>query len=198
MKFLQEVKKLSLATIIVSAVLGILFIAFPSRSIKYLSLIVGIGLIAIGIAAVVSYCIDKRAKFTLVLGVIVLICGIVICAKYREIINLIVMIFGIFILASGIVDLVTGLKAAVISRAAGITTVVLSVISIIFGIVAITKSAALTDGIIQFIGVALIVYAVVDAVTYFEVKNLFGSVKKAVDDVGDIETDATIVEESDE
>ena len=198
MKFLQEVKKLSLATIIVSAVLGILFIAFPSQSIKYLSLIVGIGLIAIGIAAVVSYCIDKRAKFTLVLGVSVLICGIVICAKYREIINLIVMIFGIFILASGIVDLVTGLKAAVISRAAGITTVVLSVISIIFGIVAITKSAALTDGIIQFIGVALIVYAVVDAVTYFEVKNLFGSVKKAVDDVGDIETDATIVEESDE
>ncbi len=198
MKFLQEVKKLSLATIIVSAVLGILFIAFPSQSIKYLSLIVGIGLIAIGIAAVVSYCIDKRAKFTLVLGVIVLICGIVICAKYREIINLIVMIFGIFILASGIVDLVTGLKAAVISRAAGITTVVLSVISIIFGIVAITKSAALTDGIIQFIGVALIVYAVVDAVTYFEVKNLFGSVKKAVDDVGDIETDATIVEENDE
>ena len=198
MKFLQEVKKLSLATIIVSAVLGILFIAFPSQSIKYLSLIVGIGLIAIGIAAVVSYCIDKRAKFTLVLGVIVLICGIVICAKYREIINLIVMIFGIFILASGIVDLVTGLKAAVISRAAGITTVVLSVISIIFGIVAITKSAALTDGIIQFIGVALIVYAVVDAVTYFEVKNLFGSVKKAVDDVGDIETDATMVEENDE
>lgn len=198
MKFLQEVKKLSLATIIVSAVLGILFIAFPSRSIKYLSLIVGIGLIAIGIAAVVSYCIDKRAKFTLVLGVIVLICGIVICAKYREIINLIVMIFGIFILASGIVDLVTGLKAAVISRASGITTVVLSVISIIFGIVAITKSAALTDGIIQFIGVALIVYTVVDAVTYFEVKNLFGSVKKAVDDVGDIETDATIVEENDE
>ena len=198
MKFLQEVKKLSLATIIVSAVLGILFIAFPSRSIKYLSLIVGIGLIAIGIAAVVSYCIDKRAKFTLVLGVIVLICGIVICAKYREIINLIVMIFGIFILASGIVDLVTGLKAAVISRAACITTVVLSVISKIFGIVAITKSAALTDGIIQFIGVALIVYAVVDAVTYFEVKNLFGSVKKAVDDVGDIETNATIVEENDE
>ena len=198
MKFLQEVKKLSLATIIVSAVLGILFIAFPSRSIKYLSLIVGVGLIAIGIAAVVSYCIDKRAKFTLVLGVIVLICGIVICAKYREIINLIVMIFGIFILASVIVYLVTGLKAAVISRAAGITTVVLSVISIIFGIVAITKSAALTDGIIQFIGVALIVYAVVDAVTYFEVKNLFGSVKKAVDDVGDIETDATIVEENDE
>ena len=198
MKFLQEVKKLSLATIIVSAVLGILFIAFPSQSIKYLSLIVGIGLIAIGIAAVVSYCIDKRAKFTLVLGVIVLICGIIICAKYREIINLIVMIFGIFILASGIVNLVTGLKAAVISRAAGITTVVLSVISIIFGIFAITKSAALTDGIIQFIGVALIVYAVVDAVTYFEVKNLFGSVKKAVDDVGDIETDATIVEENDE
>lgn len=198
MKFLQEVKKMSLATIIVSAVLGILFIAFPSQSIKYLSLIVGIGLIAIGIAAVVSYCIDKRAKFTLVLGVIVLICGIIICAKYREIINLIVMIFGIFILASGIVNLVTGLKAAVISRAAGITTVVLSVISIIFGIVAITKSAALTDGIIQFIGVALIVYAVVDAVTYFEVKNLFGSVKKAVDDVGDIETDATIVEENDE
>lgn len=67
----------------------------------------------------------------------------------------------------------------------------LSVITIVFGIVAITKSAQLTDGIVRFIGAALIVYAVLDLVTYIQVNSKVKQVKDAVDSVSDIEVEAT-------
>ncbi len=197
MKFISEVKKFSLSTIVVSAVMGLLFLIFPQASIKYMSLFIGIALIIVGLIPIVTYFVNKDSRFSLFLGVIVLIVGIVICAKYRQILSLIVAICGIFILASGVVDLFTGIKAALVSRIAGITTVVLSLVSIIFGIVAITKSAQLTNGIIQFIGVALILYAVLDLFAYFEVKRLFTGVKRAVSSDDEIYTDATVIDDED-
>lgn len=73
----------------------------------------------------------------------------------------------------------------------------LSVITIIFGIVAITKSTQLTDGIVRFIGAALIVYAVLDLVTYIQVNSKVKQVKDAVDSISDIEVEA-IEQQNDE
>lgn len=67
----------------------------------------------------------------------------------------------------------------------------LSLITIVFGIVAITKSTQLTDGIVRFIGAALIVYAVLDLVTYIQVNSKVKQVKDAVDSISDIEVEAT-------
>lgn len=189
--FIKGLKKFSVATIIVSAVMGVLFIAFPSKCIQYISLVVGVSLIITGIISVVSYIIERDTKLPLVLGTIVLICGIVVCARYREIISIIVVILGIFILTSGIVDMATSIRSIMLFRKSGWLTMLLSVVTIIFGIVAITKSAQLTDGIVRFIGAALIVYAVLDLVTYIQVNAKVKQVKDAVDSMSDIEVEAT-------
>lgn len=189
--FIKGLKKFSVATIIVSAIMGVMFIAFPSKCIQYISLVVGAALIVTGIISVVSYIIERDTKLPLILGTIVLICGIVVCAKYREIISIIVVILGIFILTSGIVDMTTSIRSIVTFRRSGWFTMLLSVVTIIFGIVAITKSAQLTDGIVRFIGAALIVYAVLDLVTYIQVNAKVKQVKDAVDSVSDIEVEAT-------
>lgn len=189
--FIKGLKKFSVATIIVSAIMGLLFIAFPSKCIQYISLVVGVSLIVTGIISVVSYIIERDTKLPLILGTIVLICGIVVCAKYREIISIIVVILGIFILTSGIVDMATSIRSIMTFRRSGWFTMLLSVVTIIFGIVAITKSAQLTDGIVRFIGAALIVYAVLDLVTYIQVNAKVKQVKDAVDSVSDIEVEAT-------
>lgn len=189
--FLKELKRFSIATIIVSAIMGVLFIAFPSKCIQYISLVVGVSLIVTGIISVVSYIVERDTKLPLVLGTISLICGIIVCAKYRAIISIIVVILGIFILTSGIVDMVTSIRSIMIFRKSGWFTMLLSVITIIFGIVAITKSAQLTDGIVRFIGAALIVYAVLDLVTYIQVNSKVKQVKDAVDSISDIEVEAT-------
>ena len=66
----------------------------------------------------------------------------------------------------------------------------LSVVTVIFGIVAITKSSQLTEGIVRFIGVSFIVYAVLGVVSLIQVKHMTDRVKDAVDSVSDIEVDA--------
>lgn len=189
--FLKGLKRFSIATIIVSAIMGVLFIAFPSKCIQYISLVVGVSLILTGIISVVSYIIERDTKLPLVLGTISLISGIIVCAKYRAIISIIVVILGIFILTSGIVDMATSIRSIMLFRKSGWFTMLLSVITIIFGIVAITKSAQLTDGIVRFIGAALIVYAVLDLVTYIQVNSKAKQVKDAVDSIFDIEVEAT-------
>lgn len=189
--FLKELKRFSIATIIVSAIMGVLFIAFPSKCIQYISLVVGVSLIVTGIISVVSYIVERDTKLPLVLGTISLISGIIVCAKYRAIISIIVVILGIFILTSGIVDMATSIRSIMLFRKSGWFTMLLSVITIIFGIVAITKSAQLTDGIVRFIGAALIVYAVLDLATYIQVNSKVKQVKDAVDSISDIEVEAT-------
>lgn len=189
--FLKGLKRFSIATIIVSAIMGVLFIAFPSKCIQYISLVVGVSLIVTGIISVVSYIIERDTKLPLVLGTISLISGIIVCAKYRAIISIIVVILGIFILTSGIVDMATSIRSIMLFRKSGWFTMLLSVITIVFGIVAITKSAQLTDGIVRFIGAALIVYAVLDLATYIQVNSKVKQVKDAVDSISDIEVEAT-------
>ncbi len=189
-EFLKGLKKFSISTIIVSAVLGVLFIAFPDKCIQYISLFVGAALIVIGAVAVVTYLLDRNTILPLVLGIIVLVTGIVICAKYRQIISIIVVIFGIFILISGLVDFVASFKSIAILRLSGWFTLVLSVITIIFGIVAITKSAALTDSIVRFIGAALIIYAVLDLVSFIQVNAMAKKIKQKIDAQSDIIVEA--------
>lgn len=189
--FLKGLKRFSIATIIVSAIMGVLFIAFPSKCIQYISLVVGVSLIVTGIISVVSYIVERDTKLPLVLGTISLISGIIVCAKYQAIISIIVVILGIFILTSGIVDMATSIRSIMIFRKSGWFTMLLSVITIVFGIVAITKSVQLTDGIVRFIGAALIVYAVLDLVTYIQVNSKVKQVKDAVDSISDIEVEAT-------
>ena len=189
-EFLKGLKKFSISTIIVSAVLGVLFIAFPDKCIQYISLFVGAALIVIGAFAVITYLLDRNTILPLVLGIIVLVTGIVICAKYRQIISIIVVIFGIFILISGLVDFVASLKSLAILRISGWFTLVLSVITVIFGVVAITKSAALTDSIVRFIGAALIIYAVLDLVSFIQVNAMAKKIKQKIDAQSDIIVEA--------
>lgn len=189
-EFLKGLKKFSISTIIVSAILGVLFIAFPDKCIQYISLFVGAALIVIGAVAVITYLLDRNTILPLVLGIIVLVTGIVICAKYRQIISIIVVIFGIFILISGLVDFVASLKSLAILRISGWFTLVLSVITVIFGVVAITKSAALTDSIVRFIGAALIIYAVLDLVSFIQVNAMAKKVKQRINEGPDIVVEA--------
>ena len=198
MKFLERVKNLSIVSIIIAIVLGVLFIAFPDKCVTYFSLAIGISMILLGVAGVIGYFINKSSAFTLALGIVTAIVGIIICVKYQTIISLIVILFGIFILASGIFNLVTAIKVIASSMVFGWVTLGLSVVTSVFGIIAITKAQDLTLTIVRFIGASLIIYAVLDLISFFQVKKLVKEVKSQVEATGDIQTEGTIVEETDE
>lgn len=198
MKIITKIKNISLAAIVISAVLGVLFIAFPDKCITYISLALGIGLIVLGIAGIISYFADKGSAFSLAMGIIVAVVGVIICTQYKAIISLVVILFGVFLLVSGLFNFATAIKVIVSSVLFGWVTLGLSVVTTALGVIAITKSSELSVTIVQFIGVALIVYAVLDIFAFVQVRMIARDVKNAVNSINDIEVEGTIVEENDE
>lgn len=193
--FLKGLKKFSIATMVVAAIVGVLFVVFPNQCIKYTALVVGLSLIITGVIALVTYIVQRDGLLAPILGAIVIVCGIVICIKYKAIIDIIIVLFGIFILISGVVDFATSIRSLVAHRPSGWFTLILSIITIVFGVVAVTNSNDLSASIVQFIGIALMVYAVLDLITLVQVNNIKKTVKKTIEKQDDIVVDATEIEE---
>lgn len=179
-KLLTEIKKYSLIGAIVLAVLGVLLIAAPGKMLRYTAFIIGGVCIACGVYAIISYIVNKASSFILTLGIISTITGIVICAAYRQIVSIIIFILGIILLAGGVVDLVNSVYVAVSRRRSWILTVILSIASIVLGIISITNPFDTQEKIVQFVGAGLVVFAVVDIIAYIQVMAISKEVQSKI------------------
>ena len=194
MEFVSKLKKLSIVAAVLAAVMGIVFIIFPQQCITFAALAVGIALIILGVSGVINYFRKEVGTFILSLSIIVTITGIVVCVQYRAIISLIVVILGVFMMTTGIFNLITSFKFIAAKPVSGWFTVLLSVLNVIFGIIAMFNSSALTVSIVRFIGVALLFYCILGVVSYLQVRDLVKKVSKPSDDMneelpnGDIRT----------
>lgn len=195
MSLFAKIKKYSLIAVAASFIIGLLFLIFPAQCIDFMSLAVGFALIFFGVVGIFDYIVKKNSMFSLYLGIVVTICGIIICVKYKQILSVMVAILGIFLLTTGIVNFVTSIKVVVSSFVSGWLTMFMSIATCVLGIIAITKSSSTTVGIVQLMGVALIVYAVIDIVIYIQLKR---AVKRATQDVNGLEIEGEIVESEEE
>lgn len=189
-KILMEIKKYSIIIMIVSAVLGVLLIAFPDRMLAYTSLFMGGAFIACGIFAIINYLIKRRFVFTLTLGIIAVVSGLIICLAYKQIISVIVFLIGIFLLVGGLVNLVNAFYVASAMPHSWIITTVLSVASIALGIVSMTNPFHAQNTLVRFLGIALLVFAALDLIAYFQVREISKKIKERINDKKD--TDGTI------
>ena len=196
-KVLDKVKKISIATIILAIIGGIAFIAAPEFCQKYISLFIGVAFISVGLTGIAVSLIGKNSYFLTVLGVISVIIGIIICFKYKEIAAVIIVIIGAFMVASGLTDFFTSLKVLISSRFFGLMSMALSIVTVVFGFIAIFKAFEAQEMLIRILGVALLIYAVMDIVAFIEVKAIVRKVRKAAEEknrTGEIETTGEIVE----
>ncbi len=168
--FFKELKKYSIITIIVTAVLGVLLIAKPDQMIAYTSLIIGSGIILSGAVSLINYFVKKTSKLTLVMGIIALIAGVIICCAYRQIVSVMIFFMGIILLVGGVTDLVNSIDVARRHYHSWIFTVVLSIASIVLGILSIVNPFDTQSKIVQLIGGGFIVFAVLEFVTYIQVQ----------------------------
>lgn len=189
-KILMEIKKYSIIIMIVSAVLGVLLIAFPDRMLAYTSLFMGGAFIACGIFAIINYLIKRRFVFTLTLGIIAVVSGLIICLAYKQIISVIVFLIGIFLLVGGLVNLVNAFYVASAMPHSWIITTVLSVASIALGIVSMTNPFHAQNTLVQFLGIALLIFAALDLIAYFQVREISKKIKERINNKKD--TDGTI------
>lgn len=195
--FLQQWRNFSVATIAASVLLGLILLVFPEASIKYISIAFGAVLILIGVWGVIQYFAKKSGTLVMIMGVIVLVCGIIVCVKYRTIISIVELLFGIFLLCSGIVNFISSLQSSVRKTSSWWVTLILSVVSMAFGIISVIRPFAVSTTLVRFIGAGLLVYAVLDLISYIRFKKISRAVEDAVNRNSEIiDENARIVDDN--
>lgn len=195
LKFLQKVKNYSLFMIVASAIMGIMLLFFPDQSIRYICIAAGAVMIGLGAYAIINYFVKNENKFLLIMGIIVAVFGIIVCAKYKTLMSLVFIIFGGFILCSGVIDFIGAIDAAKQKISGWPVTMILSIVAIAFGLVAIIRPFSVTSTLTRFIGAGLLVYAVMDIFSYIQIRNIGLAVVSAVKSNSEVDVEGTIIDE---
>ena len=160
---LDLLKNIRWNTIIISIALilaGIFLSFYPEATAEVACNIIGGAAIIIGIVYIIHYItMDIKVSFyrnDFIYGTIAIILGIIIIAKKAFFLSLFPTIIGIIILASGISKLQDGIDAARLGYSQGMTSIILSAISIILGIVIIVCPFASLRLLFIISGIALI------------------------------------------
>lgn len=196
-EFFSKLKNLSIITIIASAVMGIVLLVRPGETLYVVSMICGITMIALGIGALISYFAKDRNLFLIVLAVISVITGIIVCVEYKNIVSILLFLFGLFILISGVVDLITSIDVRRYGFGDWIVSFLLSVATAILGLLIVINPFSSSLAVIRLLGISLIVYAVLDLIAFIQVKKVARAVKDALIDIepSQIDVDAREVDE---
>lgn len=181
---LKEVKWSNILISIIYIVIGILLIAFPKVSGDVITSIIGIGFLALGAVAVVNYFLipvkDAFYRNDFVYGVIAIVFGLIIITKQNLIADLIPVILGLVITASGVRKVQQAIVAKRINYSQSAFYFVMGIISIILGVVIMFWLSGQTAKNIVFIviGAGLVYDGVSDLIATLFLANKFSNFMK--------------------
>lgn len=171
-EILIRIKNLSLITIAAGFIIGIILLVKPDESVEFISILCGATVIMLGVGAWISYFTKFRSTFLAILGTLAVVAGIILCVKYRSIISAVLFLFGIFVLVGGVVDLVSALEARKNDLKSWIISVVMAVIAIVLGLLVIINPFNSVMALTRILGAGLIVYAVMDLITFIQIRKM--------------------------
>lgn len=162
MKKVQNFSALDLVFSLVIFIIGIVLMTSPSSIINILSWIIGGVLELIGLIKIISYVRHKKINVdagTLIFGVLIMIVGIVIMLFPQIIDTTIRIIFGGWILFTGINRLILAFAIGKIDRTGFKTFLITSIIMVVVGIVILIS-------FYRLLGALLVIYAISEIVDY--------------------------------
>lgn len=185
----DKIKNFSIITIVASVVIGAVLLIKPDEALQFVSIACGATMIVLGAASWIYYFAKDKSLFLAGLGSIVLVVGIFVCVKYESIVSFLLFFFGLFILVSGIINLLTSFRSRKYGLGSWAISLVLSVLTVILGIIILVNPFDSMLSIIRFLGAGLLIYAVVDIITFVQVKKVATIIKneinEAVDNIND-------------
>lgn len=168
-------------------VIGSVFLIWPGKSLLLLAKCVGIVLAAGGIMAAVLYIQDHADVWKiilLILGAIMLICGIVIFLHPDDLVKLIPTIMGVLVIISGVVNLGETLTLTRKHYARWWLSLLVALITIGLGVLLITKAFGIAAVITRVIGGVLVFDGLSDL---WVVSRVSKAMKQAVQDASAID-----------
>ena len=166
-KFLKKVGWTSIITSIILLIIGIIMIYNPETTMQFISTVLGIFFIVIGIIKLINYFIAKGNSVLydneIAWGVISIIVGLVVMVYSNTIENIFRIMIGIWIIYSGFTRLTLSFKLKNINEKIWAFVLLLSVLMIIGGIYVTFYPGAL----VITVGIILLVYAIMDLIESF-------------------------------
>lgn len=168
MEYLEKVLKktgvTSLITSIIFAILGIILIANPEGTIKFISIILGVLFGLVGLYKIVNY-IENKGKYDfynndIAYGVIAIVLGIVTICYSTQIGAIFRIIIGLWIVYSAILRINLSIKLKTIDSNVWIYSLIIALIMAFCGIFIICNSGA----VIVTLGIVVVIYSVLDAI----------------------------------
>ncbi len=162
-KIFKKTGMYSLICSIVFAILGIILIVNPEATITIISYILGIMFILIGAYKASNYFINKGNydlyNYDLAFGIIAIVLGIITITYGKQIITILRILIGLWIIYSAIIRLSLSLKLKTLGTNAWAYSLGISIVMLICGIYAITSNIIMVT-----IGTVILIYAILDII----------------------------------
>lgn len=166
-KFLKKVGWTSIITSLALAIIGLIMVFNPETTMQFISTILGLFFIIIGIIKVFNYFIAKgnSTLFTndIAWGIISIIVGLVVMIYSSTIENIFRIMIGIWIIYSGFTRLTMSFSLKNVNSKVWTLVLILSVLMIIGGLYVTFYPGAL----IVTLGVIILIYSLMDLVESF-------------------------------
>lgn len=173
-KLMKKFFRSSLITSLFLIALGLLLI-FQSDAVIYsISYIIGGILIAIGVLAIIKFIQStnnvQKAELDIVYGIVSVILGIVVIKNPEAIASIIPAILGISIIISSATKLQYAFELKANGNNLWKTTMILSIISTLCGIVLLFNPFKALTSFTKVVGIFIVIYAVLDMISTFTIK----------------------------
>ena len=199
-KFLSNFIKTSIIFSASLIVLGLLLIFKSEATIITISYVIGALLIALGVLAELNYLkVNKKGlektDFDVLYGVVCIILGIVVINNPEAIASIIPLVIGVIIIANSVVKLQYSLELRKEKNDLWVSTLVLSITMVVCGVVLIFNPFKGAVVLTKIVGIFILVYAVIDLISSFFLRNTLKKLKESVESVV---KDAQVIEEKEE
>ena len=184
---MKKFLKSSIITSIILMMLGILLIFQSETTIMMISYIIGGVLVAVGALALIRYVKSGespaiRNELDIIYGIVTIVFGVIIIRNYQIIASIIPIVIGIAIIVSSAGKLNYAFQLKASENSLWKTTMVVSVISTICGLILLFNPFKAALGIMKIIGGFIIVYSILDIISTFAIKSSVIKIHKAVEE----------------
>ncbi len=176
----------SLITSIFLIVLGFLLI-FQSDAIIYsISYVIGGILVAIGVLAIIKFIQNtnnaQKSELDIVYGIVSVILGIIVIKNPTAIASIIPIILGISIIISSATKLQYAFELKANGNSLWKTTMVISIISTLCGIVLLFNPFKAISSFTKVVGIFIVIYSMLDMISTFTIKRNVKMFQKSLEE----------------
>ena len=198
-QIISRFTKSSMISSLALIALAILLIVQSEATIIAISYVIGGVLVAVGVLAEINYiknAKEKIADLDIVYGVACIILGILVITNPKAIAGVIPFVIGFIIIINSAIKLQYSLELKKEKNDLWLSTLILSMIMTVCGIVLVFNPFQGAIFLTRIVGIFILIYAVLDLISTFVIRNTFNQIQNAINDT--VVKEAELIEDKKE